>query len=195
MSMKNKSCELNINSHRTTQNNATILYWNNSTNCQHTTNKRIICHWLEDSNCMSPAKKPGLDLKMKNNRPVSNLCFLSKLVERCMLRQLISHCSTNSLIPDFQLAYREDYNTETSLIKMCNDILWSMGKQQITLMVILDLSATFNTVYHDILLNILQSHYGITDKALQWFNNYLWPWQVKANIGNNYTKKNPATAL
>ena len=42
-------------------------------------------------------KRPGLDLLMKNYRPVSNLCFLSKLVECCMLKQLISHCNTNNL--------------------------------------------------------------------------------------------------
>ena len=90
-------------------------------------------------------KKPGLELMMKNYRPVSTLCFLSKLVERCMLKQLISHCN-NSLIPDFQLAYRENYSMETSLIKMCNDILWLMEKQQITMMVILDLLAAFNNI-------------------------------------------------
>ena len=69
-------------------------------------------------------KKHGLDLLMKNYRPVSNLCFLSKLVKCCMLKQLINHCNTNCLIPDFQSAYRENYSTETSLIKMCSDIVW-----------------------------------------------------------------------
>ena len=124
---------------------------------------------------------------MKNYRPVSYLCFLSKLVECCMLEQLISHCNTNSLIPDFQSAYSENYSTETSLIKMCDDILWLMEKQQITMMVILDLSAAFDMVDHNILLNILQNHYGITDKALHRFNNYLQPWQIKVSILNKYT--------
>ena len=125
---------------------------------------------------------------MKKYRPVSKLSFLSRLVERCMLRQLISHCNTNSFIPKFQPAYRGNYSMETSLIIMCNDILWSTEKQQITMMVIFDLSAAFDTVDHDILLNILQNHYGITDKALQWFNNYLWPWHFKVSIRNNYSK-------
>ena len=48
--------------------------------------------------------------------------------------------------------------------------------------------AAFDTIDHSILLNILQNHYGITDKALQWFNNYLQPWHFKASIGNNYSK-------
>ena len=138
---------------------------------------------------MSPAKKkPGLDLMMNNYRPVSNLCFVSKLVERCMLRQLIGHCNTNSLIPDFQLAYRENYSMENSFIKMGNNILWPMEKHQITMKVILNLLAAFHTVDHDILLNILQNNYGITDKAQQWFSNYLWPWHFKVSTGNKYIK-------
>ena len=62
-------------------------------------------------------------------------------------------------MPDLQSAYRENYSTETSLIRMCNDILWSMEKQQIPMMVILDLSATFDMVDHNILLDILQDYY------------------------------------
>ena len=98
------------------------------------------------------------ELLMKNYRPVSNLCFLSKLVKCYMLKQLINHCNTNCLIPNFQPAYRENYSTETSLIRMCNDILWSMEKQHITMMVTLDLTVTFDTVDHNTLINILQDH-------------------------------------
>ena len=90
-----------------------------------------------------------------------------------MLKQLINHCNTNCLIPDFQSAYRENYNTENSLIRMCNDILWSMEKQQITMMVTLDLSAAFDMVEHNTLINILQDHYQVTAKAPQWFETYL----------------------
>ena len=124
---------------------------------------------------------------MKNYRPVSNPCFLSKLVEHCMLKQLVNHCNTNCLIPNFQSAYRENYSTETSLIRMCNDILWSMEKQQITMMVTLDLSAAFDTVDHNTLINILRDHYQVTGKALQWFETYLWACQFKVCIGNEYS--------
>ena len=71
---------------------------------------------------------------------------------------------------------------------MCNDILWSMEKQQITLMAIFDLSVAFDTVDQNILLNILQNHYGITDKALQWFKNYLQSWDFKVSIRNKYSR-------
>ena len=95
-------------------------------------------------------KKAGLDLIHKNYRPVSNLCFLSKVVEKCMLCQLIDHCDSNNLLPDFQLAYRKDYSTETSLIEITNGTLWAIENQRATLMILLDLSAAFDTVDHDI---------------------------------------------
>ena len=118
---------------------------------------------------------------------MSNLCFLSKLVEHCMLKQLINHCNTNCLIPNFQSAYRENYSTETSLIRMCNDILWSMEKQEITMMVTLSLSAAFDTVDHDTLISILQEDYWVTGKAQQWFETYLRPCQFKVCRGNEYS--------
>ena len=118
-------------------------------------------------------KKHGFDLLMKHYRPVSNLCFLSKLVKCCMLKQLINHCNTNCLIPDFQSVYRENYSTETSFIRMCNDILLSMEKQHITMRVTFDLSVAFDMVDHNTLINILQDHYQVTGKALQWFETYL----------------------
>ena len=101
-------------------------------------------------------KKPGLNLISKNYRPISNLPFISKLVEKCMLKQLIKHCENHKLLPDFQSAYRKNYSTETSLIRLTNDILWSMEKQHLTSLAILDLLAAFHTMDHDILLHILE---------------------------------------
>ena len=71
-------------------------------------------------------KKLGLDLIKKNYRPVSNLPFLLKVVEKCVLSQFNRHCDDHELMPDFQSAYRKNYSTETSLIKLTNDILWGM---------------------------------------------------------------------
>ena len=72
--------------------------------------------------------KPGLDLINKKYRPKSNLPFIPKLVEKCMVKQLLSHCENHDLLPDFQSAYCKHYSTETNLIKLTNDILWSMEK-------------------------------------------------------------------
>ena len=111
-------------------------------------------------------KKARLEISKKNYRPVSNLCSLSKLVEHCVLKQFLKHCDNNCLLPDFQSAYWANYSTETSLLKMTNNILWAMEEQHITMMVILDLSAAFDMVDHSILLKILENQFGVTDTAL-----------------------------
>ena len=62
---------------------------------------------------------------------------------------------------------------------MSNDILWLMEKQQIIMVVILDLSAAIAMVDHNILLKILQNHYGITHKALQWLQQLSMAWTIQ----------------
>ena len=120
-------------------------------------------------------KKLGLQLINPNFRPVSNLSFLSKVIERCMLLQLNQHCKEYGLQPNYQSAYREYHSWETAILQLSNDILWGMERQSITTLVAIDLSAAFDTVDHEILLDILKHKFGIESKALQWFDNYLRP--------------------
>ena len=118
-------------------------------------------------------KKPGLDLIFKNYRPVSNLQFVSKLTERAVYQQVHLHMETNNIYPLLQSAYRKQHSTETALLKVMNDILLKMNSQHVTLLVMLDLSAAFDTVNHKILLERLQHDVGISGVPLQWFKSYL----------------------
>ena len=118
-------------------------------------------------------KKASLDLVFKNLRPVSNLRFLSKLTERAVFDQTYNHMMDLGLYPVLQSAYRKCHSTETALLKVQNDILMNMNRQHVTLLVLLDLSAAFDTVDHKILLHRLQSSFGITGTALKWFKSYL----------------------
>ena len=81
--------------------------------------------------------------------------------------------TANNLFPVLQSAYRQNHSTETALLKVKNDLLLNMDKGHVTLLVMLDLSAAFDTVDHGILLHRLQSKLGLRDKALSWFKSYL----------------------
>ena len=104
-----------------------------------------------------------------------------------MLKQLLGHCENHGLLPDFQSAYHEHYSTETSLIKLTNDILWSMERQQMTAIAILYLSAAFNTVDCEILLQILEQNFDSCGKVLHWFQNYLKLQSFRVNINGKYS--------
>lgn len=118
-------------------------------------------------------KKDGLEPIFSNYRPVSNLQFISKLTESAVTKQLYDHLVKNNLFPILQSSYRKYHSTETALLKVKNDILLNMNKQHVTLLVLLDLSAAFDTIDHHILAERLQSTFGITNTALQWFSSYL----------------------
>jgi hypothetical protein len=118
-------------------------------------------------------KKTGLDLVFSNFRPVSNLPFVSKLVERASVDQLTRHMEEHHPLPKLQSAYRPCHSTETALVKVQSDLLLNMDQQKITLLVMLDLSAAFDTIDHDIMLRTLDLDAGITGSALNWFASYL----------------------
>lgn len=79
----------------------------------------------------------------------------------------------NSLHPELQSSYRQHRRTETALLKVMNDILLNMNSQQVTLMVLLDLSAAFDTVNHDILLERLYKVIRMRGVTLEWCRSYL----------------------
>ena len=118
-------------------------------------------------------KKAGLDQEeMKNYRPVSNLPYVSKLLEKVVVAQLNEHLKDNSLMPPNQSAYRRHHSTETALVRIVNDLLCAMDRSQCCLLIMLDQSAAFDTVNQDILLTSMQHAYGITGSALAWLNSY-----------------------
>ena len=119
-------------------------------------------------------KKSTLDPDLLSNfRPVSNLPYVSKLLEKIVSKRLHSHKSVNGLTEPLQSAYRPGHSTETAVLRVHNDILKAIDDGHCVFLVLLDLSAAFDTVSHEILLNCLHTEFGVTGKALTWISSYL----------------------
>ena len=116
--------------------------------------------------------KYGSDTAEQLYRPVSNLPFLSKLLEKVISERLRQHLEKIDGIPKDQSVYRSGHSTETALLKIINDLL-SADRGEATVLCLLDLSAAFDTVDHQLLLTRLQDRFGVVGKAYDWFQSYL----------------------
>ena len=105
-------------------------------------------------------KKPSLDINiLKNYRPVSNLS--SKVLERAVASQLKAYMDYNDLHDTLQSAYNTTHSTESALLKVQNDILRTVDHSGVAVLVLLDLSAAFDTIDHSILLDRMRHQLGI----------------------------------
>ena len=135
----------------------------------------VVNIWLSKKAIAMPLlKKVGLDQEtLKNYRPISNLSFISKMIERVVTARINEHLSAYSMHETLHSAYKAFHSTESPLLRVHNDLLTAMDRKQWSYLVLLDLSAAFDTVDHELLLHRLKARLGIGGTALAWFKSYL----------------------
>ena len=130
-------------------------------------------------------KEHNLDRNVLNNyRPVSNLQFIGKLIERVVLARLQSHMDSINYCNNTQFGYKKQHSTELLLLKFINDILIGVDSRNGVVVMLIDLSAAFDTVNHNKLLNILCTELKIRGIALQWFKSFLFNRSQRVKVGN-----------
>ena len=110
-------------------------------------------------------KKQSLDREMLNNyRHVSNLSFLSKVIEKVISIRISGHILDSTIVDSFQSAYRAGHSCETALLRVYNDIVTTVGKGNWSFLVLLDLSAAIDTIiystYSKNMSELAVVHYG-----------------------------------
>ena len=110
--------------------------------------------------------------KIGNYRPVANVSFMVKVVERVVADQLQAHLDETDALYPFQSGFRPHHGTETALVALYDDLLREADRGKVSLLVLLDITAAFDTVGHGILLGRL-SELGIGGLALAWLRSFL----------------------
>lgn len=129
-------------------------------------------------------KKTNLDPSSpKNYRPISKLPFTSKILEKVVAKQLTAVLTAHNLLDKFQSDFRQKHSTETALLRVSNDIMMSSDVGECSVLVLLDLSAAFDTVDHSILLERLRQWVGVPGSALDWFSSYLSDRSFSVSLG------------
>ena len=129
---------------------------------------------------------------MNNYRPVSNLCFIAKLLEKLVLSQVSSYLNSHNLFNTYQSAYRPGHSTETALLKVVNDLFLSLNKGNISVIALLDFSSAFDTIDQHILVHRLHTDLGFTDTVLQWSSSYLTDHTLYVSLSNHCSAFAPA---
>ena len=119
-------------------------------------------------------KKAGLDPdNFANFRPISNTSFVSKIIERIVHRRINTHMDQNGLHSNTQFGYKKNHGTDTLLVHFIDSLMVAVDKGLGVVVVLIDLSAAFDTVNHDVLLRILGQEIGLRGTALKWFRSFL----------------------
>lgn len=143
------------------------------------------CEGLKEAHIVPILKSLTLDRELfKNYRPVSLLSFISKLIERIVHKRINNHLSSNSLLCSSQYGYKKHHSCETLLLKLVDDILVAVDQKFGVVVLLVDLSAAFDTVDHRLLLHILQFKYHITGSALSWLKCFITGRQQRVKIGD-----------
>ena len=125
----------------------------------------------------------------KNYRPISNLKFVGKLIERVVSAQLQNHMKIHNLNSNSQYGYKKDHSTETLLLCAVNDLLLNLDNNKSSILMLIDLSAAFDTVDQTKLLTILYNEIGVTGIAFKWFSSFLKGRMQRVKIRNTYSSE------
>ena len=115
--------------------------------------------------------RPKLKKQNLDKNEYKNIPYLSKIIEKAIITQLTHHMVNNDLVEPLQSAYRPNHSTKTALLRIQNDFLLDLDNRRGVILVLLYLSAVFDTIDLQILIQRLHDRIGLRANALQWFKS------------------------
>ena len=116
---------------------------------------------------------------------------MTKVMEKIVARQLIAYLVANNLMPKLQSGFCSSHSIETAILRLLSDIYSSIDQGQVVFLALLDVSAAFDTVDHDILLERLSKSFGITGSAHHWIRTFLTSQTQTVYVGTSTSTAAP----
>ena len=128
---------------------------------------------------------------LNSYRPVSNLPFVSKIIETAVSNQFLAHLDNNQLLNPYQSAYRKGHSVESAFQHVYSSILHELDRGRSVFLVLIDLSAAFDTISHTHLISLLRTHFNVGGNVLKWFKSYLESRTFRVRVGNDLSDPRP----
>ena len=109
-------------------------------------------------------------------------------MERIVYDQLNAFLVSNDITDIFQSGFRSHHSTETALLKVINDLRINADSKKLSVLTLLDLSAAFDTIDHDILIDRLENWVGLSGPVLNWIRTYLTDREYFVSVGEHRSK-------
>ncbi|XP_057324196.1 uncharacterized protein LOC130666890 [Microplitis mediator] len=119
-----------------------------------------------------PLPKVRSPIELRDYRPISLLCTLSKSLERCVHDQIMNYLTSNDIFDEYQTAFRMGLNTQDAILELCDDIRLNMSDSMITIAIFFDFSKAFDSVVFEILIYKLKAM-GFANSVIKWVESYL----------------------
>ena len=148
----------------------------------------IVSQSMKHAIVMAVLKKRGADVNVLSNfRPISNILFVAKTMERFILRQLQRFLNENGILGVYQSASRPCHSAEIALLRIHSDVAQAIDARRGVLLVLFDLTAAFDTINHDILQCRLYG-YGIHCEVHAWLASYLYGRTSAVHVGKEVSE-------
>lgn len=129
-----------------------------------------------------PVAKIGSPKEVSDFRPISILCVFAKVFERLLNDQITAYVEDNGLLSDFQSGFRRGHSTNSTLVKVTDDLGAKRAKKRDTVLVLLDFSKAFDCIPHGLLVHKLKSIYGFSTSAAKMIASFLKGRSIEVEI-------------
>lgn len=134
--------------------------------------EKVVFPWVWNEIKIKPIEKKSNPTSPADTRPITINSIFTKIITSCLNSQLKSFIENQKLLSPFQSGFRDKHSCNTALIRITKDINLSLAKNEITILVLLDIKSAYPSVSHELLLHVLTKS-DMQPNSISWVKNFI----------------------